>query len=295
MKIAVVVFSVWAAVQAAPSGASGAAAETPYLVVRDGTGALSGERLRAVRDRAAETLDSVLSFWSADAQISRFGKIRIIVDGPLRGGYTSVFFWDFEGGRRVRAVRIYGADVEPQMLAHKLTSAIFPQPDKLIRNMMGILTEARVGNRLTFPMCGFDADVWVAAFWATDRTQTLEALGANDESWGMSETGGNVTVSDRRKQHQAYAMAGSFASFLASVHGKDTLKKFHRLSQEKPRPWREAFGAGLDELEREWHRAVTERASAGADQVRVLSGLLSANAAMACLDAQKITPLGTAR
>jgi hypothetical protein len=50
------------------------------------------------------------------------------------------------------------------MMAHKRTSAVFPQRDKLISNMMGILAEAQVGSAMTFPMCGFDSDDWVPAF-----------------------------------------------------------------------------------------------------------------------------------
>jgi len=66
-------------------------------------------------------------------------------------------------GRRVRVVRVFGVGNEPQMVHHKLTHAVFPTPDKLIRNMMGIPMEARFGNPLTFPMCGGRADDWALA------------------------------------------------------------------------------------------------------------------------------------
>ena len=39
---------------------------------------------------------------------------------------------------REHQVRVFGVEREPQMVAHKLTHAVFISPDKLVRNIMGI-------------------------------------------------------------------------------------------------------------------------------------------------------------
>ena len=97
------------------------------------------------------------------------------------------------------------------MMAHKLTSAVFPQKDKLIRNLMGILTEAQVGNPLTFPMCGFSSNEWVLALLETKSYLPLSELGPDHESWGMKDAGGGkLLILDKAKQHKAYAGNGVF-------------------------------------------------------------------------------------
>lgn len=117
---------------------SDATVETSHLIVSDATGNLSIEQLKQRADNAQETLNKIIAFWSADPEIARLGKIRVIFDVPRRDVYSSVFYWGKNGDEKTRIVRVFGIDEAPQMMAHKLTSAIFPQKDKLIRNMMGV-------------------------------------------------------------------------------------------------------------------------------------------------------------
>ncbi len=168
MRIAIVSLMFVAGLLApALSPASEKELETSHLIVSDATGNLSSEQVRQLADSAQETLNKIIAFWSADPGIAQFGKIRIVFDERRREVYSSVFYWDRKGDRRIRVVRVFGTDGAPQMMAHKLTSAVFPQKDKLIRNLMGILTEAQVGNPLTFPMCGFSSDEWVLTSLST--------------------------------------------------------------------------------------------------------------------------------
>ena len=208
------------------SSGSDATVETSHLIVSDATGNLSNEQLKRSADSAQETLNRILAFWSADPGIERFGKIRVVFDVPRRDVYSSVFYWDRKGDQRTRIVRVFGTDGTPQMMAHKLTSAVFPQKDKLIRNMMGILTEAQVGNPLAFPMCGFSSDEWVLAFLETRSYIPLNELGPDHESWGMKDNGGGkLLILDKAKQHKAYAETGSFGNYLFKTYGINKIKR----------------------------------------------------------------------
>jgi len=262
--------------------------ETTHLSVSDGTGRLSAEQLKRLAGQAQETLDRVLAFWSADAGLERFGKIRVIFDAPRRDFYSCVFYWDQEAGRRIRVVRVHGTEGTPQMMAHKLTSAVFPQKDKLIRNLMGILAEAQVGNPLTFPACGCCRDDWVRAILELKSYLPLAHLGPDHESWGMSDAGGGrLQVHDKYRQHRAYAETGSFASYLFQTYGVQKIKRLQKLSQEKERPWQEVFGASLTQLEAAWLKALPESGQANATTVSLLQELLQENPDTACAKAQK--------
>ena len=171
------------------SQASDAIIETQHLIVSDATGKLSNDQLKLQADQAQVMLERILAFWTANPGIDRWGKIRIVFDEPRREVYSSVFYWEQKDGGRIRIVRVFKSEGLPQMMAHKLTSAVFPQKDKLIRNMMGILTEAQIGNPLAFPMCGFSSDEWVLALLATKSYIPLNELGPDHESWGMKDAG----------------------------------------------------------------------------------------------------------
>ncbi len=235
------------------SQASSAVIETQHLIVTDATGKLSNDQLRSLADQSQAMLGRILAFWSADPGIHRLGKIRIVFDVPRRDVYSSVFYWEKGNGERIRIVRVFSSEGSPQMMAHKLTSAVFSQKDKLIRNMMGILTEAQVGNPLTFPMCGFDSDAWVLALLKMKSYIPLNELGPDHESWGMKDAGGGkLSILDKAKQHKAYAETGSFGDYLFKAYGINRIKQLQRLSQEKDRPWQDVFGTGLHELEANW-------------------------------------------
>ena len=285
------VLLMFAAVLLAPTSSSGsdATVETSHLIVSDATGKLSNEQLNERAGQAQETLDKIIAFWSADPGIARLGKIRVIFDVPRRDVYSSVFYWERKGDQKIRIVRVFGTDGAPQMMAHKLTSAVFPQKDKLIRNMMGILTEAQVGNPLTFPMCGFNSDEWVLALLETKSYIPLNELGPDHESWGMKDMGGGkLVIQDKARQHKAYAETGSFGNYMFQTYGINKLKQFQRLSQEKDRPWRDVFGISLPELEVNWLKALRENGKARDGNVATVSRLIENNPSTACTEAQQL-------
>lgn len=177
------------------------------------------------------------------------------------------------------------------MMAHKLTSAVFPQKDKLIRNMMGILTEEQVGNPLTFPMCGFSSDEWVLALLEMKSSIPLNELGPDHESWGMKDAGGGkLSILDKAKQHKAYAEAGSFANYLYKSYGMDKIKRLQRLSQEKDRPWQDVFGIRLQELEANWLKHLKANGETREKKVATVKKLFERDPGTACAEAQKLAP-----
>lgn len=263
--------------------------ETPQLIVSDATSKLSNEQLKRLADHAQEILSRALAFWSADPGIARFGKIRVVFDEPRRDVYSSVFYWEKKGGQRIRIVQVFGTDGSPQMIAHKLTSAVFPQKDKLIRNMMGILTEAQVGNPLTFPMCGFNSDEWVLALLKTKSYIPLNELGPDHESWGMKDAGGGrLSIHDKPKQHKAYAETGSFGNYLFQTYGINKMKQLHRLSHEKDRPWQDVFRIGLQEIEANWLKTLRGNKKIREENVSIVLKLFERNPGTACAEAQKL-------
>jgi len=289
MRIAIVSLMFVAGLLApALSPASEKELETSHLIVSDATGNLSNEQLRKLAGSAQETLNKIIAFWSADPGVAQFGKIRVVFDVPRRDVYSSVFYWDKKGDQRIRVVRVFGTEEAPQMMAHKLTSAVFPQKDKLIRNLMGILTEAQVGNFLTFPMCGFSSDEWVWALLETKSHIPLNDLGPDHESWGMKDSGdGKLLILDKAKQHKAYAETGSFGNYLFNTYGINQIKRLQRLSQEKNRPWQEAFGIRLPELEANWLNALKMNGKTRKENVSIVLRLLETNPGTACAEAQE--------
>jgi hypothetical protein len=268
--------------------ASGAI-ETRHLIVSDATGKLSNNQLKNLADQSQILLERILEFWSADPGIDRFGKIRVIFDVPRRDVYSSVFYWETKKGERVRVVQVFSSEGSPQMMAHKLTSAVFPQKDKLIRNLMGILTEAKLGNPLTFPMCGFSSDDWVLALLKMKSNIALNELGPDHESWGMKdEGGGKLLILDKARQHKAYAETGSFGNYLFNTYGISKIKMLQRLSQEKDRPFLDVFGIGLHELEANWLEALRANGKTREEKVSIALKLLERNPGTACAEAQQI-------
>lgn len=267
--------------------------EIKDLIVDDTTGTLSTDQLKTMAGQVQSTLERVVAFWTADPQTGRFGKIRVVLDMPGMGGYSSVFYWEGRDWERRRVVRVFGFERTPQMAAHKLTSAIFPQKDKLIRNMMGVLTEARVGNPLTFPMCGLDVDDWVSASVNAKSYLPVAELGSDHESWGMRFSGGGrVSIFDRKKQHTAYAEAGSFGAYLYRSYGIDRIKRLQRLSQGEERPFRAAFGASVEELEASWLAALKESEESRRASVATAARLLAEDPLAACREARIISTKG---
>ncbi len=271
-----------------PGAAARAAVDTPHLTVSDATGTIPAAELGRLAGLAEAALERVLAFWSADGGWDRFGRIAVVFDAPRQGAYTSVFYWEPINGRRARVVRVFGFAETPQMLEHKLTSAVFPQKDKLIRNLMGVLVDAKIGNPLTFPLCGLAADDWVGALIEAKAYLPLAGLGADHEAWGMKlAPGGQVSVFDRVRQHVSYAEAASFGEFLFATYGIAGLKRLQQLSQGRERPFREAFGAGLAELEADWLAALAARRAERSGPAALASALWKADPAGACAAAQR--------
>jgi hypothetical protein len=272
------------------SPASSAIIETQHLIVSDTTGKLPAAQLKNLADQAQTMLERVLAFWSADAGIGQFGKIQVIFDAPRRiDYYTSIFYFDKMERRRVRAVRVFGYERAPQDMAHKLTSAVFPHEDKLIRNMMGVATEERVGNPLTHPGCGFSSDDWVLAFKRMNLLIPLKELGPDHESWGHKVAeDGFPAVFDRARQSKAYAEAGSFGNYLILTHGINKIKQFYKLSSRKERPWQDIFRMTLQELEANWLKTLQADEKRRDENASTLSKLFERNPNTACLEAQKL-------
>lgn len=270
--------------------ATGATFETERLVIQDITGNISSERFEKLVNKVDSTLTKILQFWSTEPRIKQFGRIIVEFDTSDPKANYSLFFFRKERGQRVRVVRVSGGDEYPHHLAHKLTSAVFPNPDKLIRNMMGEASEIRFGNPLSFPMCGFDNDCWVMAFSQVGSYIPLTRIGPDHSDWGM-EIHNNVVpkVKDRAKQHASYVEAGSFGEFLINKYGIEKVKQFNLLSINKSRPWKEVFGIALEQLEAKWLEAVRLRSREKEQKISTLVKLLKDNLNTACLSARDLT------
>jgi len=159
-------------------------------------------------------------------------------------------------------------------MAHKITGAIFLQKDKLIRNVIGVLTEAEIGNPLAFPMCGLSSDDWVLALFETKSYIPLNELGPEHESWGMRQAGsGKVQIFDNGKFHSAYAEAGSFANYLFHTYGINKINSF--ISFPGSRSGRGgSFGRNMQELEETWLRALRANKDARLKNVALAAKLL---------------------
>jgi hypothetical protein len=263
------------------------ALETANFIVRDLTGQLSNDQILRLANGAEEKLRKILDFWGAETREGQLGKIRLEFAKPRGGTYSTVFITVKEGDRRVRVVRIYGVSGEPEMVAHKLTHAIFPSGDKLVRNMMGIPMEVRFGNPITFPMCGFGHDAWVGVFRQNQSYLPLAELGPDHEQWGMTTKEGVPVVLNKPRQHVMYAESGSFGAFLLTVYGVNKVKRFFHLSAGMKRPWEEVFGLSLSDLEKQWLQYLDSRAGQDDAQVPMLMRMVLDSPAKACETAQE--------
>lgn len=272
--------------------ASSAAIETKHLIVSDATGNLSKDQLKMSADQAQAMLERILAFWSADsAGVDEWGKIRVIFDVPRGGTSGSLLYMGEKDGKRIRIVRVFKAERSPHMMVQKLTHAVFLQKDKLIRNMMGIITEEQFGNRLSAPMCGFSNDDWVLAFLETGSYIPLNKLGPDHESWGMKDLGnGRLAIVDYATQHKSYAEAGSFGHYLFKTYGSEKVKLFHQLSRKKDRPWQEVFGISLQELENNWLNNLRMNRKTREGSVSTVLKLYKENPYTACSEARKLFP-----
>lgn len=265
-----------------------AAEETAHFMVGDPTGKLgfSDALVKRMADKAERALGQITKFWSASAGVEQYGKIRIALGNPLKDSAgntlrTAVFLWANDGGRRIRVVRVFGVDREPQLMVQKITHSVFPSEDKLIRNMMGIPMEIRFGNRLSMPMCGFSIDAWVLALRETGGYVPLARLGPDHESWGMTTKGGMPATTNWALHQATYAEAGSFGDYLLHTYGAAKVKAIFSRSR---RAWQEVFGLPLDELEKNWIAALQKKEE---KSMPLLVKLLKQNRGTACAQAQR--------
>jgi hypothetical protein len=255
-------------------------AETEHLVVQDFSRQLSGKSLQDFADKADQALMKSVQFWGIPGP--GYGKIRMELY-PQQGLHAFSVFQQtrIRGGGTQRIVRVYGLE-SPQEMVHKLTHALFPTEDKLIRNMMGIPTEARFGNPLSFPMCGRPLDSWVAAIRRAGSYLPLAELGERHEDWGMTFTGQKPIITDRKRQHASYMEAGSFGEWLINTQGIDNVRAFHRAAQEGGRPWKMIFGKDLAALETEWGQSIDKHGQASLAEVETLARLWKKDPTTAC-------------
>ena len=268
--------------------ALGAPIETERLIIRDVTGNISPESFGKLASKADLTLTKVLQFWSTESRIKQFGKIVVEFDHSDPKANYSFFFFRQEKGQKVRVVGVFGGGEDPHHLAHKLTSAVFPNSDKLIRNMMGEASEVRFGNPLSFPMCGFDKDCWVIALSRVGSYIPLAKIGSEHSDWGMEIQNNLPKVKDRVKQHTSYLEAGSFGEFLINTYGIEKMKQFNQLSTKNPRPWKEVYGVTLEALEAKWLEAIRSKSQGKEETISTLVKLLRDNPNTACTSAQDL-------
>lgn len=263
--------------------------ETKYLIIRETTGDLPQERFDKLASKVDSTMTEVLKFWSADPKIEELGKIVVEYNRPLQKDVTSsFFFYRKENNKLIRVVRVFGGNEYPHQLAHKLTTALFPNPDILIRNMMGEASEMRFGNPLSFPMCGFDKNEWIMALLQAGSYIPLAEIGPDQSDWGKEIVANVPKAKDRVKQHTCYLEAGSFGEFLIDTYGPNKMKQFYRLSKNKPRPWKEVFGTTLEQLEAKWLENIKLKSHEKMENISKLVKLWRINPHMACFSAQDL-------
>jgi hypothetical protein len=267
----------------------GTTVETERMIIRDVTGNIPRKKFEKFVTLVDSTLSSVIRFWSADPRIKESGKIIIEFDQPLQKNIAaSYFFFRKENGQNFRVVKVYGGDDHPQQLAHKLTSALFPNPDIMIRNMMGEASEIRFGNPLSFPMCGFNKDEWVMAIQQAGSYIPLAEMGSGQGDWGKEIVGNVPVVTDRVKEHTLYLEAGSFGEYLIHRYGIGKMKQFYRLSKNKSRPWEEIYGTTLEQLEVNWLGFLKATCRDKMDNISTLAELWKKNPNNACFMAQDL-------
>ena len=94
-------------------------------------------------------------------------------------------------------------------------------------------------------------------------------------------------VLDKAKQHKAYAEAGSLGNYLFQTYGIKKIKLFHQFSREKDRPWQEAFGIGLPELEANWLKSLKANEKTREENTSIVLKL-ERNFGTACAESQRL-------
>lgn len=278
-----------AASASASASASVWTSDDGKLVIRDETANMSAEQFNRTAEKTRSTMDNIRKYWLADQEYLSSEVIRVEFAHSVSGTPNSLFFFRQENGRRVKVVRVFGGGEKPQQLAHKLTSAVFPHGDKLIRNMMGEASERQFGNPASFPVCGAGADEWVAVLIQTGSFIPLAKIGTGHADWGMAIVDNVPVIKDRKKQHAAYIEAGSFGQYLIDVFGQAKMKEFFYRADMTHRPWREVFGYPLEDLERQWLAQVKRKTAERPEAIATLAGFWQQDPRTACFQMQRQT------
>ena len=256
------------------------------LMIRDISAQLPADSYLRLTKKIQETYQAVQAFWRADPALGPAMPIVVELVRPLGKAPTSLFFVRQIDGRHEKVVRVFGGGESSHQLAHKLTSAVFPHRDKLIRNMMGEISEKAFGNPQSFPACGANIDDWVVAMIQSGSYIPLGQIGFRHEDWGMELVNNTPSLKDRPKQNVCYAEAGSFGQFLADTFGKDKLLSLYRQSEPPHRAWQEAFGYSLPELEARWLASLKQKAVGRERQIAALAATWRENPVSACARTQ---------
>ena len=270
------------------SAADRLSTETAHLVVKDLTGTLSAVDLSKYAATLEELFVKISDFWKIEYNVNTNGKVAVALDEPEKGTpYFTVSEIIKDGKKSIHSIHIMGTKGQPMELAHKITHTLFPQEDKLIRNLMGIPVEMRFGNPLSFPLCGYSPHAWVLAMQETGLYAPLSKLGKAHEDWGMAFKNGLPVVTDQVRQHTSYATAGSFGDYLQTVYGAEKIKAFYKLSNKKDRPFSDVFGITLEKLEADWLTFLKSKQKELSSDTAFLVKLLKANPAKARFAAEK--------
>ncbi|MFC3711078.1 hypothetical protein ACFOMD_00755 [Sphingoaurantiacus capsulatus] len=222
--------------------AAAAPAPTVRVVAEDGrtvTDCASAEELRAHAERAASEIAALVGG-------SATKTVRLVIDPSRRVPYTEDPVADGSITIRLPAARLDPANVAGSRLAlhHELTHAIAPGApgmDRLLVEGLAVWVEDRIGIA-NYP----DFELTPAA-----ATRQLEAeLGLSIPLAESERARMERPFGDERRL--AYAQQGAFAGWLIERFGLPRFLAFYR----KGGDWREGFGASLDELEREWRKAL---------------------------------------
>jgi hypothetical protein len=236
---------------------TGVSAATPDqarvpLQIYDLSDKMSGDMYGSLVAKTNMLFSQINAYWSPMGAATTADPIVVEFMRQTQNMPNSFFFFRNENGARIKVVRVIGGGAAPQQLAHKLTSALLPHGDKLIRNMMGEFSEHEFGNPLSFPQCGASVDEWVAALIQSGDYVSLAKIGTSHADWGMEVINNAPVVTDRKKQHVRYAEAGSFGYFLIDSFGPKKMLEFYQRASLSHRPWQEVFGYPLMELEQRW-------------------------------------------
>ena len=263
------------------------AAPLSQVPVTDLTHRMTPEAYASFANTARLSLQRVAEYWNVDLNAALSEPISIEFMASSGHLPTSLFFFRAENNKKVKVVRVIGAAESPRQFAHKLTSALFPHQDKLIRNMMGEVAERDLGNRASFPACSKSADEWVAVLINTGSYIPLSQIGTDHADWGMAIINNLPVIRDRKRQHVRYAEAGSFGQYLVDRFGKTKMIEFYwQAKNPSHRPWQEVFGLPLEELEQQWLAQVNQRAAASPETIATLASIWRSNPQTACYQAQ---------